>query len=592
VPRISLVLVLGALVGVAVLFAWRRGLRGNEDTSREPRRVAVLPFENLGDSADAYFADGVANDLRAKLAQIGGLAVTARGSSNAYKGTGKTHQQVARELGVDYLLTATVQWEKAQGATSRVRVTPELVDVRAGRASQTRWAQAFDAEMTDVFLVQSEIAGRVIEALNVALGDSTRRELASRPTQNLPAYEAFLRGEAVTQGMTVLDASRLGEGIEAYEQAVALDSTFVKAWAQLSRAQAYLYSSLVATAATGEAARSAAERARTLAPDRPEGHQAMGAYYGYVLADKSRAFTEDSTALSLAPGSADLLWAVGFDEVTLGRWEAARGHLERAGRLDPRSSVIAHQLGSLLLYLRDYSAAERILDRALQLLPADLLVRQDRAAVALAQGDLASARFIINAVPTEVDPTTLVAFVANYLDLVWLLDDPQQRLLLRLRPSAFDDKRATWAIVIAQTYAVQGDMAQARLYADSARLAYERQLDGSLEGSSATTSTFDAQRHVFLGLAHAYLGHKVAAIREGERGVALSPISRDAFIGPYIQHQLARIYVHVGEPEKALDYLEALLAMPYYLSRDWLRIDPNFTPLRGNPRFERLASAK
>jgi hypothetical protein len=129
---------------------------------------------------------------------------------------------------------------------------------------------------------------------------------------------------------------------------------------------------------------------------------------------------------------------------------------------------------------------------------------------------------------------------------------------------------------------------KARLYADSARLAFEQQLGASPPGSSATTSTFESQRHVFLGLALAYLGHEAAAIREGQRGVALAPISRDAFVGPYVQHQLARIYLLVGEPEKALDQLEPLLKIPYYLSPGWLKIDPNRAPLRGNPRFERL----
>jgi tetratricopeptide (TPR) repeat protein len=262
--------------------------------------------------------------------------------------------------------------------------------------------------------------------------------------------------------------------------------------------------------------------------------------------------------------------------------------LEQAARLDPHSGITAHQLGLLLVSLRQYPDAERFLDHALQFLPANLGVREDRAIVALAQGDLAHAQAIIHAAPKEVDPTTLVASVAGYLDLVWVLDEPQQRLLVRLRPSAFDDNRATWGIMLAQAYAVEGDTAKARVYADSARLAYQQQLDRSSRQSA--TSTFDAQRRAFLGLALAYLGQKAAAIREGQRGVALSPISRDAFVGPYVQHQLARIYLLVGEPEKALDQLEPLLKMPCYLSSGWLRIDPNFAPLRGNPRFERLVN--
>ena len=567
------------LVGLGALIAWRlsRSEVGKTDGAKV---LAVLPFDNLGDASDAYFADGVANDLRTKLSQVPGLQVIARGSSNEYRKTTKTQQQIARELGADYLLTATVQWEKVAGGVSRVRVTPELVEVRPGGASRTRWGQQFDGAMTGVFQVQADIAGQVAHALNVELGDSAKHKLAATPTHNLPAYDAFLRGEAASQGMTVFDPPSLRQAIAAYEQAVALDSTFVRAWAQLARAQAALNFIGSHTAARAEAARRAAERARALAPARPEGHQALGAYYSHVLADKARAYSEDSIALALAPGNAELLGAVGFDELNLGRWEAAREHLEEAVRLDPRSGATAAQLGTLLLNTRHYPEAERVLDRALQLAPTNLIVRADRATVALAQGDLAGARAIINAVPKAVDPTALVAFVATYQDLGWVLDEAQQRLLLRLTPSAFDDSHAQWGIVLAQTYALQGNELKVRVYADSARLAYQEELKAAAPENS--------QRHVFFGLALAYLGRKAAAIREGQRGAALVPIAKDAFLGPYVRHQLVRIYMLVGEPEKALDELEPLLEIPYYLSPGWLKIDPTFNPLRGNPRFERL----
>ncbi|MGH7513865.1 MAG: protein kinase domain-containing protein [Gemmatimonadales bacterium] len=578
---------LGVLIALGVWFASRRSNSGVAPTG-DAKVLAVLPFENLGDSAEAYFVDGVSDEVRGKLSQVEGLAVIARTSSNEYRHTRKSLPRIARELGAEYLLTATVRWDKHPDGTSEVRVSPELVAVMQGRAPTTKWQQGFNAALTDVFQVQANIASQVAQALNVALGDSAERQLATRPTRSLPAYDAYLKAEAATQGLTKLDPMLLRQAIAAYEQAVALDSTFSKAWAQLSRAHSYLYASLAATTATDEAARQAAERAQVLAPERPEGHQALGAYYGYVLADKIRAYAEDSTALALAPGNADLLWAVGFDEHALQRWESARTHLEQAARLNPRSSITAHQLGFLLVCLRRYPEAERVLDHALQLLPADVFVRADRAVVALAQGELAPARRIIEAAPNEVSPTALVAIVASYLDLVWLLDEEQQQLLLRLTPGALDGNRAMWGIMLAQTYAVRGNQALAREYADSARLAFEQQLGPSLKGSSATVSTFYAQQHAFLGLSLAYLGDKVAAIREGQRGLALSPISRDAFVGPYIQLQLARIYILAGEPDHALDLLEPLLKMPYYVSPGWLRIDPNFDPLRGNPRFERL----
>lgn len=573
----AMVLAVAILIGFGGLQLWRRASPAAD--SQDAKVLAVLPFENLGDSGDAYFADGLANDLRMKLAEIPGLQVVARASSNEYKGTTKPQRQIARELRVHYLLTGTVQWEKGAGV-SRVRVTPELVDARRDDAPRTQWGDQFDAAMTGVFQVQADIAKQVAHALNVELGDSARRELAAEPTRSIPGYDAFLRGEAASQGMTTFEPSSLRDAIAAYEEAVALDSSFTRAWAQLARAHATLYLLGTPTPAGAEAARRAAERARALAPDRPEGHQALGAYYSLVLGDKARAYIEDSTALSLDPANPELLGAVGFAEFQLGRWDAAREHLERAAQLDPYSGAVASQLGQVLLCLRRYPEAEQVLDHALALLPENLNVRVDRATVSLAQGDLAEARAILNAAPAEVGRTDLVAMVGNYLDLVWVLDDAQQQLLLRLGPGAFDS-RAMWGIVLAQTHALRGDTAKARVFADSAQQAF---------GPALQATSSDAQRYALRGLALAYLGERDAAIRAGTQGVALAPIDRDAYMGPYVQHQLARIYLLLGDREKAIDHLEPLLQFPYTLSPDWLRIDPNFDPLRGHPRFERLVT--
>jgi TolB-like protein/Flp pilus assembly protein TadD len=546
------------------------------------KRVAVLPFENLGDSATAYFADGMTDEVRGKLSQLPGLAVIARASSNEYRHTTKAPQVIARELGADYLLTATVRWERREDGTNRVRVSPELVRVTPGDAATTAWQQAFDAALTDVFSVQADIASKVASALDVALGTTQKQVLTEKPTANLSAYDAFLKGESASQGIGVADPASLRRAISFYEQAIALDSTFVQAWAQLARAQAYYYYVGTATPAAGEAARRAAERAGALGGGRPEGQLALGDYYGAVLGDYPRALAAYEAGLKVAPANADLLTASALAEQSLGRWEAALAHLQRAQSLDPRSVVASRRLSMSLIRLRRYPEALVTAEHGVALAPNNLQLTENLAMVHLGQGDLAGARAVLQAAPKEVSPAALVAFVANYWDLSWVLDDAQQQLLLRLPPSAFDDDRGTWGIVLAQTYWLRGDRARARAYADSSRIAVEQQLAETPD---------NAQQRVFLGLALAYLGRKAEAVREGERAVALLPMSKDGYTGPYLQHQLVRIHLLVGEPDKALNLLEPLLKVPYHLSPAWLRIDPTFTPLKGNPRFEKLAAA-
>ena len=581
-PVAAIALGLGFLIGLGVLFAWCRTHPGASE-SAGPKVLAVLPFENLGDSADAYFADGITNEVRGKLSRLADMEVIARNSSNEYRHTTKRSQEIARELGADYLLTATVQWEKVPGAVSRVRVSPELVDVEPGHPPHTKWQESFDASLTDVFQVQADIAGKVASALNVALGDSARHALAAKSTANLAAYDAYLKGEAASQGMEVRDPVSLRRAIGFYEQAVALDSAFVPAWAQLARARAHLYFNGTPTPELAAEARQAADRAQALGPNRSEGQLALGDYYRFVEVDNRQALTAVEAGLKLAPNNVDLLGVAAITQWSLGRWDAALPSLAKAEALDPRSASAARRTGLTLLILRRYPEAQAALDRALALAPTNLRIIELKAMVALAQGDLAGAQAVVRTALTTVEPAALLAFFGNFQDLYWVLDDAQQQQLLALPPSAFDDDRGTWDIVRAQTYDLRGNRAQARVYADSARVAYEEQLRAAPD---------DGQRHIFRGLALAYLGRKAEAIQEGERGVALWPVSRDAYNGPYIQHQLVRIYLLVGEPEKALDQLEPLLKIPYYLSPGWLRIDPTFAPLKGNPRFQRLVAGK
>ena len=544
------------------------------------KRLAVLPFENLGAPEDDYFADGMADAVRGKLTSLPGVEVIARGSSTPYKKTKKTPNQIAHELGAKYLLTATVRWEKT-GSASRVLVSPELVEVKESGAAASKWQQPFDAALTNVFQVQSDIATRVAEALNVALGANDEKWLAEKPTQNLAAYDTFLKGEEASRSMAINDPVSLRKALGFYEQTVAIDPGFARAWAQLSKADSILYGNSVPTPELAERARQAAEKAVALAPDRPDGYLALGTYMRVVVADFDRALEQYAKGRRVAPGNADLLRATALTEQNLGRWDAAVEHFKQAERLDPRSINNKWTLGIALLRLRRYSQAREAFDRGLALAPANLTLIEQKAMTFLGEGNLAGARSVLKGAPKEVEPTAIVSYLATYFDLVWVLDEEQRELLLRLTPSAFDNNRGFWSLCLVQAHALKGDAASVRSHGEEARKAFEQQLLSAPE---------DAQLHAQLGVSLAYLGQKDESIREGERAVALLPVTKDAYNGPYLEHQLARIEILVGEPEKALDHLERLVKIPYLLSPDWLKIDPNFDPLRINPRFQKLVA--
>ena len=564
---------IGVLLGLGVLLAWLRARP--EARTGGPKRLAVLPFENLGRPQDEYFTDGITDEVRGKLTALPGLEVIARTSSAEYKQTTKSPQQIGRELGVDYLLTGTVRWEKDTNGSGRVRVSPELVQIST---ASTKWQAPFEASLTDVFRVQADVATRVAQALGVTLGTSQRELLGERPTENLAAYDAFLKGEAATKGMgSDLSATRRALGY--YERAVALDSTFALAWAQLSQSHSWTYWATPAPAGA-VAARAAAERAMTLAPNLPEAYRARAVYAFVVQHDLTRAQEYAIRAWQLRPKDALLLTMVATNYVHLGHAEEGLERLHEAQLLDPRSVETVTSTATALLGLGRYPEAVRTVERALALAPADLGLVSAAMQTHLAEGDLVKARAVLTAVPSQVDPTALVAHIANWGDYFWVLDDAQQRLLLRLSPAPFGDDRAAWSFALAETHALRGDAALARAYADSARIVFESRLREVPQ---------DEVTHAYLGLALAYMGRKADAVREGERALALVPVSMGPIVRGDAQHHLAIIYVMVGESEKALDLLESLFASRYpYLSPGWLRIDPNFALLRGSPRFERL----
>src|SRR5262249_5529951 len=389
--RLPIALGVVLLLATGGVFAW------HQSSSREPviaKRIAVLPFVNLSQAEDEYFADGITDDVRGKLAALPGIRVIARSSSSQYARTTKQPQEIGRELHVEYLLTGTVRWDKAPGEPGRVRVSPELVQAATG---STRWQEPFDAPLTDVFQVQADIADRVASALDVALGNDARHGLAARPTESLAAYDAYLKGEAASQDMAVTDPPGLRRAITFYQQAVALDSGFVPAWAQLARAQVALYRYGAPILELAAQAGAAANRAKALRPDRPEGYMALGDYYRSVPGDNRRGLAAFEAGLELAPTNVDLLGGAALAEQALGRWEASLQHLRRAAELDPRSALSAQRTASTLLVLRRFPEARVEAERGLALAPTNISMTFLRALVAIGQGDLAGARAVVRA---------------------------------------------------------------------------------------------------------------------------------------------------------------------------------------------------
>jgi TolB-like protein/Flp pilus assembly protein TadD len=559
-------------LAAAGVWLWRRPSRPARPAVT---RVAVLPFDNLGSPEDDYFADGMADEVRSKLGSLRGVEVIARSSSTPYKKTTKTPREIARELDVQYLLTATVRWQKGPGA-NRVHVTPELVEVGASGAPAGKWRQQFDAALTDVFQVQSDIAARAAQGLGVALGAADAKRLAERPTQNLAAYDAFLKGEEAFQaGSGESDSLRKQQTF--YEQAVALDPGFTQAWVQLARTTAWMFANSP-TPELEKRSRQAAEKVAELAPGTPQAFYAQAIQLAVVGHDYERAQPLLLRGVALAPNDADLLRTLGSMERNMGKFDAAVGHLRQAERVNPRSAWNPDALATVLLFLRRYGEAREAIDRGLAIEPGSMDLIMDKVWLFAGQGDLEGARAVLREAAKTVEPTSVV-IAASRGWVAWALDEEQQQLLLRLPSSAFDDDVGVWALALASASHRRGDPEKARAHAEEARKVYEEALKTMPDAAPG----FYAE----LGLALAYLGRKEEAIREGQRAVSLVPAKELTAVATQLE-TLAEIYVLVGETEKAIDTLEQLVGKPSVFSPAWLGIDPTFAALRKSPRFQRL----
>ena len=536
-------------------------------------RLAVLPFENLGDTADAYFADGIADEVRGKLAVVSGLEVIARSSSSRYRGQDKTPQDIAQDLDVQYLLTGTVRWEKRPGQASRVRVSPELVDARTGT---TRWQKSFDAALTDVFEIQGQIAGEVADALNLALAAPARRDLTSRPTESLDAYTLYLHGRELRAGEVAPDALR--GALAAYRRAVEIDPGFAAAWAELAAGYVDAMRLGGMRADDAEQARIAVERAEALAPESPDTRKAHGRYLHVVRGDAGAALAEYRAALRITPSRSDLLDAAAEAEVDLALWSDAVVDLEQAVRVDPQSPDVLNDLGIAYLRLRRFDDAGAMLERARALRPSSMSLAHNRARLAAMEGDLEGIRQVFRTMEEIVGRRRFVAYVALREDLVWALDDEGRRTLLTLTPADLDGSVADLAVARAQVHWLRGERELARVWGDSAAAAFTALL--AQYGDQLHRNQLIAMR----GLGLAYAGRYKEAIAEALRAEREQPKDQNSQTS-YVRYAVARIYVLAGQPDGAIDRLEALVSEPGLRAAGLFRIDPNFDPIRNHPRF-------
>jgi serine/threonine-protein kinase len=576
-------LVLGLALALAV--AWGvsryRGARPEPGGVAGPQTVAVLPFENLGRPEDAYFADGITEEIGNRLTGLSGLRVIARSSAKQYKGTTKPLRQIGQELGAAYVLEGTVRWEKAGDTTSRVRVSPELIRVSDGTSV---WAHGYDALMSGVFTVQSEIAEQVAGALNVALAAPEREALAEKPTGNAQAYDYYLRGKEYYDRTGGRSEADLRTSEELYHKALDLDPQFALAWAALARTHDDLFWFYYdRTEARLALEREAAERALSLAPSLPEGHVSLGYYHYHGHLDYDAALKEFELARAARPSDSQVLAAIAFVQRRQGKWREAYRNLKEAAALDPRSFFLLSETGGTALQLKDFPEAERYLNRVVTLAPDEPEAYEGMARLYfLWTGDRTKVREQVRTALDRIGVERLAPSMyrvgAGSL-IVFGMDDSARATLHAVPRRAFGADTAFYFLCNAELYWYDGAAQPARAYADSARVLLER-----LQRARPDEWLYRS----LLGVANALVGRRAAAIEQAKSAVDVLPLEKDALGGQLPIWFLARTYAMVGEKDLAVAQLRTLLALPAIVTAASLRVDPSMAPLRGYPAFEQL----
>jgi len=562
------------LSGVAVWFA----LTNEPLFNSKQKRLVVVPFENLGPADDEYFADGITDEITARLAAIRELSVISRQSAMQYKKREKNTRQIAEELGVDYILEGTVQREGSLDPNGLVRIRPQLINASD---DVHMWAQIYEKNISEVFLVQSEVAKQVAQALDVTLLDQEKVELESIPTKNMEAWNYYLRGNDYLGREPPKLSLRIAIGM--WEKAIELDPQFTLAHTQLSHAFILMYWNHGGSTENIEKAQKHIHTAVALAPDLPEVHSALGHYYYHGRRDYESAFKEFAIVLKSRPNDEKALSWTGWVYKRQGKFEKALEYLKRTYEIGPRNYVYPFHIGLIYELLDRYEQAEFFYDQAISLAPDSARIYNWKMRLYLRQGDTKKAR----AVQKEFSQYPNVTKDSEIMNTLVEIDVYERNYPAALdRLSSISSEAVTnWpdiypnALRKAHIYEYMDKDDQAKQYYKEVRISLERKI-------AEEPNNINYQS--ILGIAYAGLGLREKAIIAGQKAWKEMPISKDAQAGSWAIQNLAIIYTMVGEYDKAIDQIVDLLSRPGPLSIPSLRLDPAWDPLRHHPRFKKL----
>ncbi|HEX8490883.1 MAG TPA: hypothetical protein VF626_07695, partial [Chthoniobacterales bacterium] len=564
-----------ALVAIGVVVSAAAGifLLPRASARKLDKSIAVLPFDSFSeDKENAFFADGIQDDILTNLSKIGDLRVISRTSVMPYRGKEKNVREIGKALGVSTLLEGSVRKDG-----NRVRVNVQLINAAN---DEHIWSEVYDRDLTDVFAIQTDLAQKIAKELQAKLSPSEKAQMSRKPTENGEAYLAFVQAHTLHRHLD--DNEKLLQAEQLYERALHLDGNFALAAAQLSRLESWIYRSMDPTPSRKEKARSLAERALALQPDCPEGHLARGFSYYYGERDYENALKEFAIAQRGLPNDAEVYLAIGAIQRRQGKWNESNSNLEKAVSLNPNDTWPLQNLALNYEVQKNFDAANRTVDRALKLDPDSLGLWSIKAQMAIAaNGNLEVAKQVV----ANLKPEHAKGYLAGSAVQILFL---QRKFAegLRAAEQINDDVLAKDPEALPMKYTVigigkkvLGDEAGAReAFLTAKRFAEKYVSDAPNE----------AARHSKLAAVLAWLGEKEAAIAEGIRATELLPENVDAFDGPKMTEALAEVYCIVGEQDKAIVLLDHLLSRPSFVTVASLKVMPMWDWLRQNPRFAEL----